>query len=153
MNAAAVLFQPAGINLELASVETLSIPDLMDYDSGPCRSDSSTADQAALFRNRNGAVGRDICAYWVRTITSQVGALAGCASHPPGVPGLVMAQSTTRFCLAHELGHVLGLGHNPGTQNLMNPQDYYTDLPPDLSGGELQTMRLSGFRAGILVNC
>ena len=79
----------------------------------------------------------------------------GCAAHPAGRPGAVVAQGASRWTLAHEVGHVLGLRHvddppppNPaappalldrlmtgrGTAGITNP-------PPDLVATEVITMR------------
>lgn len=51
------------------------------------------------------------------------GQFAACAVHPPGIPGVVLTEAAAagmragdgRWVLAHELGHVLGLRHDPAS--------------------------------------
>ena len=65
----------------------------------------------------------------------------GCAAHPDGRPGAVVTRGATRWTLAHEVGHVLGLTHvednrlmtGNGTSNITNP-------PPDIIATESTTM-------------
>lgn len=160
VQAVADLFAPAQISLTLASVQYLTLPEFDDLDVGRCRSGETTAEQNALFQHRNGAAAMDVCAYWVRSMTSVDGATIGCAAHPRSVPAVALIGSgwMTKWVLAHELAHVFGLTHvrekciGP-LPNLMNPCDDFTSPPPDLSADENTTMRLSGYRSGFMSHC
>lgn len=78
--------------------------------------------------NRNAQVlrlfqlGRATCTsnfivYFVNTLTNlssvPPAALRGCSAYPVGQPGVIVANSLTRYTVAHEIGHVLHLPHTP----------------------------------------
>jgi hypothetical protein len=73
-----------------------------------CTLGNTTAEQNQLFNNRNNAGADDVVVYFVR---STVPPFNGCAAHPAGQPGAVVAQGATQWTLGHEVGHVLGLFH------------------------------------------
>jgi uncharacterized protein with LGFP repeats len=136
------VFALAGIRVDRPTIENLNLPDLNDLDAGQCVRGSVTAEQTTLFGNRNFVGANDVVVYYVR---STVPAYNGCAAHPTGRPGCVVVRSSSRWTLAHEFGHVLGLSHvnnsdrlmtGGGTGNLTNP-------PPDLIASEVTTMRNS----------
>ena len=142
------IYAPGQVTVRLQSTETLTLHDLEDLDVGACRTDTLTGEQATLFRNRKNAAAIDVCAYWVRNLIGGSGNFIGCASHPRGVPALaITGTQTTRYCLAHEMGHVLGLNHVPESDhhNLMRPIDDYTNPPPALTSDQFETMRWSPF--------
>jgi hypothetical protein len=83
-----------------------------------------------------------VVVYFVR---STVPPSNGCATHPAGRPGAVVAQGATRWTLGHEVGLMLTLRHvddnnrlmtGKGTANITNP-------PPDLVATEVLSMRAS----------
>ena len=80
--------------------------------------------------------------YFVR---STVPPFNGCASHPAGRPGAVVARGATIWTLAHEVGHTLGLFHIDDNNRLMtgNGTSNITNPPPDLISQEVLTMRKS----------
>jgi len=141
------LYESAGMRVEIASTENLNLPTLLDCDVGDCNMGQTTAEQNQLFGNRNNVGTNEVVAYFIR---STVPPSNGCAAHPSGRPGAVVAQGATQWTLAHEIGHVLGLSHcdtpearlfdrlmtGGGTGNITNP-------PPDLIGSEVTTMRNS----------
>ena len=146
------IYESVGVRVQRTSTETLNLPLLDDIDVGGCRLGVTTAEQNDLFGNRANAGPNDVVVYFVR---STVPPSNGCAAHPAGRPGAVVAQGASRWTLAHEVGHVLGLRHvddppppNPaappalldrlmtgrGTAGITNP-------PPDLVATEVITMR------------
>lgn len=151
-------FAVADVSVTLGSVEYLNLPDLVELDVGGCQSGEVTDEQIALFRHRNFAAARDVCAYWVQTLQG-TGNWLGCASHPAGVWALAAeASGGTPYLLAHELGHVLGINHVREdclayAPELMNSCDSYSSPPPDLSAWEVETLRNVAWRHGILQKC
>jgi hypothetical protein len=132
----------AGISVEIGSRTALAIPDLQDLDIGFCVRGVLTIQQAALFAKR-GAVGpHDPVVYFVR---STIPRSRGCAAHPQHRPGAVVARIASRWTLAHEVGHVLGLGHTDEPHRLMMRFDTakITATLPALSVDEIDLMRTS----------
>lgn len=67
----------------------------------------------------------------------------GCGAHRPGSPACVVAANGSKYDMAHEVGHVLGLGHDSTMGNLMHPtQASYPKLPV-LTPAQLETVRKS----------
>ena len=103
------------------------------------------------FNHRNNAGPNDIVIYFVR---STVPVYGGCATHPQGRPGAVVASDADRWTLAHEIGHVLGLSH-PDTQSDPLPERLMTgegisptSPPPDVVAAEVATMKSSLLTVG-----
>jgi hypothetical protein len=135
-------YESIGIVVHRVSTETLNLPALNDVDVGGCTLGSVTAEQTQLFGHRNNAGPNDAVVYFVR---STVPPYNGCASHPAGQPGAVVAQGATQWTMAHELGHVLGLLHVNDNNRLMtgNGTANITNPPPDLIAQEVIQMRSS----------
>jgi hypothetical protein len=151
------VYDTADIGVRVASRESLSGPaftPLLDVDVvANCPTGSTTADQNQLFGNRSGAAATDLVIYLVR---STVPALNGCASHPNGQPGAVVAKIASAWTMAHETGHVLGLSHITGEKNAQQQcvTPDYTRLmtgcstsritgTPTVDSGEISTMQAS----------
>jgi hypothetical protein len=142
------LFGSVGILVERGSDEDLTasdprLDDLRDIEVGDCLFfpwpfSSTTAEQERLFDFRANVGPNDLVVYFVRMTTP--GTLLGCATHPGGHPGAVVARSAPTHTVAHELGHVLGLGHVDNTDRLMNPNVGWTNLPPDVIESEVGAM-------------
>ncbi|MCB0064179.1 MAG: hypothetical protein KDE19_18780 [Caldilineaceae bacterium] len=132
------VYLTAGIRVTLRTTENLTLPLLNDVDVGGC-SGTTTTEQNQLFGNRNNVNNNEVVAYFVR---STVPPFNGCASHPAGRPGAVVAQGATQWTLGHEIGHVLGLSHVNNNDRLMtgNGTANITNPPPDLIAGEITTM-------------
>ncbi|MCM3303132.1 hypothetical protein M4D73_33770 [Streptomyces pseudogriseolus] len=142
----AKIYEAVGISVELASSESLNIPELNDVDVGKCMEGRTTPEQENLFNHRSGAGTADVVVYFVR---STVPPYNGCAAHPPGIPALVIAQHATQWTLAHEVGHVLGLRHVDNNDRLMtgNGTRNITNPPPELVTDEARTILRSPFSA------
>jgi hypothetical protein len=142
------VYRIARIRVDVGSTENLNLPALNDLDVGQCLLGQTTAEQNQLFGNRNNVGNNDIVVYFVR---STVPPFNGCAAHPAGQDGAVVAQGATRWTLAHEVGHVLGLNHVNDNNRLMtgNGTANITNPPPDLVDFEIQTMDTSA----LTVNC
>jgi hypothetical protein len=142
------VYATAGIAVQLVSTENLNLPALNDVDVGQCVVGQTTAEQNQLFANRNFAGANDVVVYFVR---STVPPFNGCAAHPNGEPGAVVAQGATQWTLGHEVGHVLGLSHVNDNDRLMtgNGTANITNPPPDLIPSEVTTMLNSPFTVDI----
>jgi len=140
------VYATAQIGVKFVSSETLTFPALNDVDVGACTMGSVTGEQTSLFANRAGAGANDLVAYFVR---STLPPFNGCAAHPSGQPGAVVASGASAWTLAHELGHVLGLAHVSDNNRLMtgNGTDNITNPPPDIIASEASTMAASPFTA------
>ena len=133
------VYKAANIRVDLISTENLNIAALNDLDVGTCSAGTTTAEQDQLFGNRNNVGASDVVVYFVR---STVPPFNGCAAHPSGRPGAVIAQGATEWTMAHEVGHVLGLSHVSNNDRLMtgNGTANITNPPPDLIQSEIDTM-------------
>jgi hypothetical protein len=145
------VFTPVGIGVEIASNETLSLPDLDDLDTGiTADSDITTDEENELWSNRNNVATNEIPVYFVRSATGVFGEAAFFNG-----PGCVVASYATNWTLAHEVGHLLGLPHcddpkppDPDApaalpDRLMTGRgtNTITNAPPDLIGSEVTKMR------------
>ncbi|MDD7942985.1 hypothetical protein PHK61_31740, partial [Actinomycetospora lutea] len=133
------VYATAGVLVVWASTENLNLPTLNDVDVGQCVVGQTTAEQNQLFSNRNNAGANDVVVYLVR---STVPPFNGCAAHPAGRPGAVVAQGATQWTFGHEVGHVLDLRHVNDNDRLMtgNGTANITNPPPDLIASEVTTM-------------
>jgi hypothetical protein len=137
------VYAQVGVHVHVVSTERLDLgAAMLDVSVGSCVRGSVTAEQTSLFANRNNAPTTDVVVYFVR---STVPPFNGCASHPAGLPGAVVARGASLWTLGHEVGHVLELRHvgdpdrlmtGGGTANITNP-------PPDVAPGEANTVKAS----------
>jgi len=113
------------IGVSVASREALTGPafaTLLDIDVGTCNTGMGpTAEQTQLFANRNNVDTNDIVIYFVRTT---VPGSNGCGVFPADRPGAVVTGSASRWTMAHEIGHVLGLAHISGEGGACTSPDF-----------------------------
>lgn len=142
------VYATGAIDVEWLSTENLNLPALNDVDVGDCVMGSTTAEQNQLFANRNNVGANELVVYMVR---STLPPFNGCAAHPAGRPGAVVAQGASQWTFAHELGHVLGLNHVNNNDRLMtgNGTANITNPPPDLVASEVATMVASPFTINV----
>ncbi len=107
------VYATAGIRVEIVSREELTGPEFATLNDVDINSELNE-----LFSNQNGVPvgerGNQIVVYFVRSIVFGKDMPTGVAEHPKGQPGVVVAEAATTWTLAHEVGHVLGLGHVAG---------------------------------------
>jgi hypothetical protein len=140
---------------------------LQNINVGACLTGQPTADQKALFANRNNVGNNELVVYVVSTLIGGTGNFVGCATHPDGQPGAAVIQVAQDWVVAHEVGHVLGLSHvcefaiptkpptpppsnscdvNPTlSDSLMWPTTAWTNVPPDLANSEYKKMKAGSF--------
>jgi hypothetical protein len=145
------VYASVGQLVTVEGTETLNLPLLTDLDAGACEG-TTTAEQDQLFAQRNNVGADDVTVYFCRSVTDVADGTTwnGCATHPDGRPGAAVSSIASRWTLAHEVGHVLGLQHcdqegarltdrlmtGGGTNKITNP-------PPDLVAAESSTMDAS----------
>ena len=133
------VYEPVGVRVVRVSDENLNLPDLNVVDVGGCTMGTTTAEQNALFGNRNNVGVNEIVVYFIQATNPPSN---GCAAFPAGRPGAVVASGATRWTMGHEVGHVLGLSHANDNNRLMtgNGTANITNPPPDLIASEITTM-------------
>ncbi|WP_083998783.1 hemopexin repeat-containing protein [Actinomadura kijaniata] len=143
------LFTRSRIDVRRGSIEDLSgdsdLDSLLVLDVGACLLGRPTEEHEELFAHRGGAADTDLVIYIVQMLDGGDGNLVGCATHPSGKPGAAVVVTSSRWLLAHEVGHVLSLRHVPRTPTtnsdfLMWPNTGWTNVPPDVSAAETTKM-------------
>jgi hypothetical protein len=128
------VYQTGDIGVEVVSRESLAtIPNfaaLNDLNVGQCIRGTTTPQQGQLFQNRNNVAQNEIVVYFVRSL---VPAANGCATFPAGNPGAAVAQIASRWTVAHEVGHVLGLNHISGENTNCPPATPQCCSTPDFT--------------------
>ena len=139
------VYSSVGIRVDHVSTETFNLATnpalqlLNTVDIGRCVRGETTQEQRDLFANRNNVGTNDVTVYLVQATNPPTN---GCAAHPDGRPGAVVTRGATRWTLAHEVGHVLGLNHVNDNNRLMtgNGTANITNPPPDIIATESTTM-------------
>ena len=110
-----------------------------------CVWDLSAGEFNELHARGAAAPATDVLVYFVRSFKEQ---LNGCGGHAKGRPACTIAETGTRWTVAHELGHVLlGAGFAPvhvnDTRNLMNTTTSTISAMPTFTVRQLAQIRKS----------
>ncbi|HEX5718432.1 MAG TPA: peptidoglycan-binding protein [Thermoanaerobaculia bacterium] len=140
----------AGIEFRASALPAVDDASLLDVEQTDCPltvgGDANREDEeTALFALGRAACGANFIVYFVRS--NSMG-LRGCSAYPAGQPGATLADTATQYTLGHEIGHVLHLPHNGGTNNLMNSSTSGLPANPadvNLLATQCQLMYNSGF--------
>lgn len=133
------VFQQAGIEIVLTAKSKYERRHLFDVDVGECNEFGISPDQSHLFSELRSEVpsGRVLV-----VVARSVPGYAGCASPLPAEPSAIIShRSASRWTLAHEVGHLLGLGHVDQREYLMYRNTGTIAGIPLLSGEECATLR------------
>lgn len=94
---------------------------------GNCVSGELTSDLEQLHNMRGSRGPTDLVIYRVAQTSPS---FKGCAVHPRRQPGLLITRAATPWTMAHEVAHVLGLGHVSNSENLMFRNTSRHEHPP-----------------------
>ncbi len=138
-----------GIRIDMMNGESLlfSAGDQARFEkvNQECLWDLSVGEFNELHGRGTAAPANEVLVYFVKSFKEQ---LNGCGGHTKGRPACTIAETGTRWTVAHELGHVL-LGstfapvHVNDTRNLMNTTTSTIISMPTLSVSQLAQMRKS----------
>lgn len=116
------VYQTAGIAVMVATRQILDVAALAalnDLDAGGCCTGCPTsAEQTALYQHNDNVALNDLVAYFVQTVTQTtptVQILNGCTTVASAAAAI--SQGASRWTLAHEMGHALGLSHITGERD------------------------------------
>jgi Beta/Gamma crystallin/Metallo-peptidase family M12B Reprolysin-like len=138
------VFGQYGIEVLQMGAETNNAPAVLDVTQPTCNmGQTPTVEEDQLFELERDHAPADIVVYYVRSTSL---GLAGCAAFPANRPGVLVTDGASPWTMAHEIGHVLGLAHVGGNNNLMfTPTANITANPPVLTNTQLTTARASAF--------
>ncbi len=103
---------------------------------------------SALQKLLNDVPSSDICVFFLGQLWDPAEKpgqemFLGCGAYRPGSPACAVAANAGKYDMAHEVGHVLGLGHDNTNGNLMHPTQAHYPKLPILTAGQLSTVQKS----------
>ncbi len=128
--------------------ENLSDEDRKKFDQIDTSCVASADEWSALQDLINQVPASDICVFLVGRLWDPAEKpgkeqFLGCGAYRPGSPACAVSAKASKYDMAHEIGHVLGLKHDVVLDNLMHPtQSFYPGLPV-LTASQQQTIRNS----------
>lgn len=149
LNSAKAVYAQYGIRVDMMNGESLLLSPgdqtRLERVDQQCVWDLSVGEFNELHSRGTPAPSTDVLVYFIRSFKEQ---LNGCGGHARGRPACTVAESGTRWTVAHELGHVL-LGrhfapvHVNDTRNLMNRTTSTITSMPTLTVRQVAQMRTS----------
>ncbi|PQO33994.1 peptidoglycan-binding domain-containing protein [Blastopirellula marina] len=111
---------------------------------GQCKWDVKSGEYAELQKIGSPAPANDIIVYFVDRFSQS---LNGCGGHLKNRPACIVAKAGTKWCVAHEIGHVLLTSsftpvHIGATSNLMYSVDIQRSCPT-LNPAQVQKIKTS----------
>jgi hypothetical protein len=139
MAGARAVFAAIEVDVEEASRVALDAPLLRVLNVGDsCDGSGVSGEQRQLFDQRGELGPDDVVIYFVRETAPP---LAGCSQHPRGRPGVVVTSQGTKWTLAHEIGHLLGLEHVLDPTRVMHADtSRISHNPPGFDEGQAETI-------------
>lgn len=162
INAMNQIYEAANIHVYVLSYEQALLNEdefesLNDLDTESCMMGYPSTEQIQLAGIEVTELGsKDIKVFFCRTVSSFslhdriVGSVNGCASHPPNNPAVYISSISSKYTLAHEIGHVLGLQHTltRGDYSFLMTGEGTANIsrhPPLLTEDEITTILGSNF--------
>ena len=149
LSSAMAVYAQYGIRIDMMNGESLLFTAAdqtrLEKVNQDCKWDLSAGEFNDLHSRGSPAPGPDVLVYFVKSFKEQ---LNGCGGHAKGRPACTVAETGTRWTVAHELGHVLlGSGFAPvhvnDSRNLMNTTTSTIRSMPTLTEKQLTQMRKS----------
>ena len=149
LSSAQAVYAQYGIRIDMMNGQSLlfSPGDQVRFEkvNQECDWDLSAGEFNELHARGAAAPPTDVLVYFVRSFKEQ---LNGCGGHAKGRPACTVAETGTRWTVAHELGHVLlGAGFAPvhvrDTRNLMNETTSTITAMPTFTARQLAQIRIS----------
>lgn len=147
LSSAQAVYAQYGIRIDMMNGESLALNPgdqaRLEQVDQQCNWVLSTGEFNELHSRGSHAPSTDVLVYFIRSFNPQ---LNGCGGHAPGRPACTVAETGTRWTVAHEVGHVL-LGqtfspvHVHDTRNLMNVTTSTIPSMPTLTEKQLRQMR------------
>ncbi len=149
LSSAQAVYAQYGIRIDMMNGESLAFTpaDQTRFEkvNQDCKWDLSVGEFNELHARGSFAPATEVLVYFVKSFKEQ---LNGCGGHSKGRPACTVAETGTRWTVAHELGHVL-LGatfapvHVNDTRNLMNTTTTTIVGTPTLTVAQLARIRAS----------
>ena len=129
------VYAPYGIKVEYGSGVSLGLSEAEERKfqqiDGSCTWNVTGGEYAELMALGGSAPATDIVVYYVQRFSQNIN---GCGGHLRNRPACIVAAAGTRWCTAHEIGHVLLTSsfnpvHHTSRNNLMFDTDITRTLP------------------------